>query len=113
MTVEEYITGFPENVQERLKQIRGVILENAPDAEEGISYKMPAYKVNGMPLVYFAGFRNHIGFYAMPTGHAEFAQELSAYKHGRGSVQFPLDRPLPLGLIARIVKFRVMENLAK
>lgn len=110
MTVEEYITAFPEAVQERLKQVRGVILENAPDAEEGISYKMPAYKMNNKPLVYFAGFINHIGFYATPTGHAEFAKELAAYKQGKGSVQFPLDKSLPLDLIGRIVKFRVSEN---
>jgi len=112
MTVEEYIATFPDIVQECLKQIRGVILENAPDAEEGISYKMPAYKMNGKPLVYFAGFRNHIGFYATPTGHAEFLKELSVYKQGRGSVQFPLDKPLPLDLIKRIVKFRVEENMS-
>jgi uncharacterized protein YdhG (YjbR/CyaY superfamily) len=110
MTVEEYITAFPKTVQERLKLIRSVILENAPGAEEGISYKMPAYKVNGKSLLYFGGFRNHIGFYATPTGHAEFAEELSSYKKGRGSVQFPLDKPLPLDLIKRIVKYRVSEN---
>jgi uncharacterized protein YdhG (YjbR/CyaY superfamily) len=110
MTVEAYIAAFPETVQERLKQIRGVILENAPYVEEGISYKMPAYKMNDKPLLYFAGFRNHIGFYATPTGHAEFAKELSAYKQGRGSVQFPMDKPLPIDLIKRIVRFRVSEN---
>lgn len=111
-TIGEYINSFPADTQDLLRQMRAVILENAPGAEEGISYGMPAYKMNGKPLVYFAGFRNHIGFYATPTGHAEFAQELSAYKHGKGSVQFPVDRPLPLDLIARIVRFRVEENLS-
>jgi uncharacterized protein YdhG (YjbR/CyaY superfamily) len=74
---------------------------------------MPAYKLNGRPLVYFAGFKRHIGFYATPAGHEEFSKELSQYKQGRGSVQFPSDRPLPLDLIARIVRFRVNENMAR
>ena len=74
---------------------------------------MPAYKINGKPLVYFAGFKNHIGFYATPTGHAEFADELAKYKQGKGSVQFPLDKPIPYSLIKRIVLFRVKENSAK
>lgn len=82
-------------------------------AEEGISYGMPAYKMNGRPLVYFAAFKNHIGFYATPTGHAAFAKELSGYKQGKGSVQFPVDEPMPLQLIADIVKFRVEENKTK
>jgi len=109
ITVESYIESFPENVQIMLKQIRAVIKENAPDAEEGFAYQMPAYRINGKPLVYFAGFKNHIGFYATPSGHAEFKKELSKYKQGKGSVRFPLDKPLPSDLIARIVKFRVSE----
>ena len=76
-----------------------------------ISYKMPAYKYHGM-LVYFAAFKNHIGFYATPTGHKEFEKELASYKQGKGSVQFPLNQPLPLSLISKIVKFRAQENLA-
>jgi uncharacterized protein YdhG (YjbR/CyaY superfamily) len=111
MTVDSYIKSFPEKVQSLLNQVRSVIRENAPDAEESIAYRMPAYKTNGRPLVYFAGFSNHIGFYATPTGHAEFSKELSKYKQGKGSVQFPLDKPLPLELIGRIVRFRVQENL--
>jgi uncharacterized protein YdhG (YjbR/CyaY superfamily) len=111
MTIDSYIKSFPENVQIMLKQIRAVIIENAPEATENFAYQMPAYKIYGKPLVYFAGFKNHIGFYATPTGHAEFSKELSKYKQGKGSVQFPLDKPLPLDLIARIVKFRVIENL--
>lgn len=112
-TVDNYIKTFPEKVQILLKQIRSTIKENAPEAEESISYKMPAYKTNGKPLVYFAGFKNHIGFYATPNGHAQFEKELSKYKQGKGSVQFPLDKPMPLTLIARIVKFRVEENNLK
>ena len=110
MTAEGYIRSFPAEVQELLKQMRAAILENAPGAEEGIAYQMPAYRLNGKPLVYFAGFKNHIGFYATPTGHAEFAKELSGYKKGKGSVQFPLGQPLPIDLIVRIIKFRVEEN---
>jgi uncharacterized protein YdhG (YjbR/CyaY superfamily) len=113
MTVDNYIKSFPESVQILLKQIRTTIKENAPDAVESIAYQMPAYKTNGKPLVYFAGFKNHIGFYATPTGHSEFAVELSKYKQGKGSVQFPLDQPIPVDLIRRIVKFRVKENLKK
>lgn len=109
--VNEYIKDFPKDVQGLLEQIRTIITQSAPAAEESIAYGMPAYKLYGRPLVYFAGFKNHIGFYAMPTGHAEFAKELSEYKQGKGSVQFPLDKPLPLQLIIKIVKFRAKENL--
>jgi len=111
MTVDSYIKSFPEKAQVLLNQVRSVIRENAPDADESIAYQMPAYKTHGKPLVYFAGFRNHIGFYATPTGHAEFSKELSEYKQGKGSVQFPIDKPMPLELIGRIVRFRVNENL--
>jgi uncharacterized protein YdhG (YjbR/CyaY superfamily) len=109
-TVDNYIKSFPENVQVLLNQVRATIKENAPEAEESIAYMMPAYKIFGKPLVYFAAFKNHIGFYATPTGHTQFEKELSTYKQGKGSVQFPLDKPIPLTLIARIVKFRVEEN---
>ena len=112
-TVEDYIKSFPESVQKLLLQIRKIIRENSPDAVESIAYQMPAYKLNGRPLVYFAGFKNHIGFYATPTGHKRFAKELSKYKQGKGSVQFPLDKPLPAELIRQIVKFRVEENNLK
>ena len=111
-TVDKYIDGFPETVQLALKQMRDAILEAAPQAEECISYGMPAYKLNGI-LVYFAGYKNHVGFYALPTAHAEFKDALANYKVGKGSVQFPLDRPLPLALIKRMVKFRVDENLKR
>jgi uncharacterized protein YdhG (YjbR/CyaY superfamily) len=111
MTVDDYIGSFPENIRVLLKQMRSVIKENAPGAEEGFAYQMPAYKLNGRPLVYFAGYPNHIGFYATPAGHERFMKDLSKYKQGKGSVQFPVSQPLPLDLIARIVKFRVEENL--
>ncbi len=112
ITVDDYIAAFPKDVQQQLQSIRKTIKAAAPKAEEIISYKMPGYKQNGM-LVYFAGYKNHIGFYAMPTGHTNFKKELSVFKQGKGSVQFPLDKPLPLKLITRIVKFRVRENLLK
>jgi len=110
---DEYILAFPVEVQDLLNQVRSTIRQAAPDAEESMSYGMPAYKTYGKPLVYFAGFKNHIGFYATPTGHAEFAKELSKYKQGKGSVQFPIDQPMPLDLIFQIVEFRVIENMEK
>jgi len=113
MTVDDYIRSFPESVQKILQQVRKTIKKAAPDATEGFSYMMPAYKLNGKPLVYFAGYKNHIGFYATPKGHLAFAEELSKYKQGKGSVQFPLDEPVPLGLISQMVKFRVLETRSK
>jgi len=112
-SIDEYILDFPDEVQALLIQVRYTIRQAAPDAEESISYGMPAYKTYGKPLVYFAGFKNHIGFYATPTGHSEFAKELSKYKQGKGSVQFPIDQPIPLDLIFQIVEFRVIENMEK
>jgi uncharacterized protein YdhG (YjbR/CyaY superfamily) len=111
--VSEYIRSFPEETQKLLEGIRKAIRQAAPQAVESISYGMPAYKLNGKPLVYFAGYEKHIGFYATPTGHSAFSEELSKFKQGKGSVQFPLDEPMPLELIARITKFRVEENLLK
>lgn len=111
--VEEYIADFPIETQTILEQVRAIIKKTAPAAEESISYAMPAYKLNGKPLVYFAGYKEHIGFYATPTGHEAFKDDLSNYKQGKGSVQFPLDKPIPLDLIERITKFRVEENLKK
>lgn len=107
--IDEYIAGFPTGTQKILKQIRSTIKKAAPEAEEVISYGMPAYKLNGM-LVFFAGYKNHIGFYATPTGHKAFKKELSVYKEGKGSVQFPINEPMPLTLISKIVKFRIKEN---
>lgn len=112
-TVEGYIASFPAATQKLLKQVRSIIKKTAPEAEESISYGMPAYKLFKKPLVYFAGYEKHIGFYATPTGHAAFKKELSRYKQGKGSVQFPVDEPIPVELIERIVLFRVEENKKK
>lgn len=110
--VDEYIAQFPPDVKAALESLRKTIKAAAPKAEELISYMMPAYKLNGV-LVYFAGYNNHIGFYGTPSGHEAFAKELSGYKSGKGSVQFPLNKPLPLKLISKIVKFRVAQNEEK
>lgn len=110
--IDEYIGAFPNDVQEILEKIRASIQKAAPDAKEKISYSMPAFEQNGI-VVYFAAFKNHIGLYALPSGHETFREELSKYKSGKGSVQFPLDQPMPFDLIAKIVKFRVKENLEK
>ena len=111
--VTEYIKAQPKDRHDILNKIREIININAPDAIENIAYGMPAYKMNGKPLVYFACFKNHIGFYATPSGHDAFKKELSAYKQGRGSVQFPLDQTIPYQLIKKMVIFRVKENKAK
>lgn len=110
--VDSYISDFPPETQAKLKQIRRTIRKAAPDAVECISYAMPAYKLGGI-LVYFAGYARHIGFYPGAGGIAAFKDELSEYKWAKGSVQFPLDKPLPIKLITRIVKFRVEENHKK
>lgn len=107
--VDQYISQFPEDVQEILKQIRLIILEETPDAEEKISYGMPGYYLHSKPLVYFAAYKNHIGFYATPTAHEAFKQELSSYKQGKSSVQFPLKEQIPYELIRKIVKFRKQQ----
>jgi uncharacterized protein YdhG (YjbR/CyaY superfamily) len=112
-SVDQYIGSFPEDIQILLAKVRTTIKEKAPEAVESIAYGMPAYKLNDKPLVYFAGFKKHIGFYATPTGHSEFADELAKYKQGKGSVQFPVERPIPFDLIGRIVEFRVKENLSR
>lgn len=112
-TVDDYIASFPTSTQKLLKQLRKTIKIAAPKAEESISYGMPAYKYMNKPLVYFGGFEKHIGFYATPTGHKAFAKELSKYKQGKGSVQFPIDEKMPVELIERIVIFRVKENELK
>ena len=111
-SIDEYIAGFPPDVQAILQQIRRMIHEAAPDAQEAISYQMPTFKLKGN-LVHFAAFKSHIGFYPVPSGVEAFKDELSIYKQGKGSVQFPLDQPIPYDLISRIVQFRVQENLAK
>ena len=108
-TIDEYIAGFPKNVQEILEQVRATIQKAAPGAEEKINYGIPTFTLNGN-LVHFGGFQNHVGFYPTPSGTEAFEKELSVYKSGKGSVQFPLDQPMPLNLISRIVQFRVLQN---
>lgn len=113
INTDQYIASFPKETQILLEKMRATILKSAPSAEEIISYGMPAFKINGAMLMYFAGYKNHIGLYALPSGNAAFKKELAAYKIGKGSIQFPLDKKLPLVLITKIVKFRVKENLEK
>ncbi|PHQ31314.1 iron chaperone [Leeuwenhoekiella nanhaiensis] len=110
--VDDYIAEFPQEVQERMRILRRLILDCAPDATESISYHMPAYKLNKKPFVYFGGFANHIGFYAQPVTHDTFKDELAAYKHGKGSVQFPHHKPLPEKLIRKMLQFK-KEQLNK
>ena len=109
-SIDEYIAQFPEDIQAILQQIRSVIKEAAPEATEKISYQMPTFYLKGN-LVHFAAFKSHIGFYPVPSGIEKFKEELSQYKGGKGSVQFPLDKPIPYDLIRRITIFRVEENL--
>ncbi len=111
-TVDEYLSSLPANTKNILKELRKTIKQAAPQAEELISYNMPAFKLNGM-LVYYAAYKEHIGFYPTPSGIEAFKKELSVYKGAKGTVQFPLDKPMPLDLIIKIVKFRVKKNLEK
>jgi uncharacterized protein YdhG (YjbR/CyaY superfamily) len=111
-SVDEYISVFPQHVQVIMQQIRKTILQAAPGAQEVISYAMPGYKLNGS-LVWFGGYKHHIGFYPSSSGISEFKDEFSEYKWSKGAVQFPLDQPIPFDLIEKIVKFRVKENLGK
>lgn len=111
-TIDDYIQQASDDVQEILQKLRIVIHEEAPEAKEAISYQMPTFVLNGN-LVHFAAFKNHIGFYPVPSGITAFQQELAPYKQVKGSVQFPLDQPMPYDLIRRIVRFRVAENLGK
>lgn len=107
LNFDEYLLDFPASTQVLLKEMRKTILKAAPNATEGMAYNMPSFKLNGKPLIYFAGYKNHIGLYATPSGHSEFSKELSKYKQGKGSVQFPLDEKIPFTLITKIVKFRL------
>jgi uncharacterized protein YdhG (YjbR/CyaY superfamily) len=111
-TIDEYIAHFPPDIQEILQKLRATIRAAAPEAEEAISYQMPTFKLKGN-LVHFAAYKNHIGFYPAPRGIEAFAQELSVYKGSKGTVQFPIDQPLTLDLISKIVHFRVAGNLEK
>lgn len=107
--IDEYIAGFPLEIQEILAEIRRTIQQTVPDASETIKYAMPTFTLRGRNLVYFAAFKNHIGFYPAPTGNEAFVQDLERYKQGRGSVQFPLNQPMPLALIAKITGFYVQR----
>ena len=106
-TVDEYIQSFPKKTQVHLKSIRAAIKSVAPDAWEQLSYCMPAYKVNKKPFIYFGAYENHIGFYATPYTHEQFAKQLSKYKQGKGSVQFPLEEPMPIELITKMIQFKL------
>lgn len=113
-SVDEYIAQFSDiQVRNILNKIRSLVAENAPDAIECIAYNMPAYKLHKKPLVYYAGYAHHIGFYALPTGNTAFQNELKKYKTGKGSIQFPLDNDMPYDLIKQIVLFRVAEENEK
>ena len=107
--IDEYIAGFPKDVQKVMEEVRATIKKAAPGVEEKISYAMPTFTLNKNYLVYFSGFKNHIGLYPAPVGFEEFKEDLSIYKTGKGSVQFPLDKPMPLKLITKIVKFRMKQ----
>ena len=112
-TIDAYIKTFPKDVQHILEEMRQTIRKAAPQAVETISYQMPTFKLEGKGLVYFAAFKNHIGFYPIPSGIEAFEEELSRYKQGKGSVQFPINQPVPFDLVRRIVRFRVKEALEK
>ena len=108
-TIDGYIKTFPTNTQKILKKIKTIIQQTAPDATEAFSYQMPTFKLEGKNLVHFAAWKNHIGFYATPSGNTAFKKELSVYKGAKGSVQFPINEPIPYDLIKKIVLFRVKE----
>lgn len=109
-TMDEYIKAYPKDVQGILEKMRQTIGKAAPEATEAICYQMPTFKLNGKNLVHFAAFKDHIGFYPIPSGIEAFKKELSPYKQGKGSVQFPIDRPIPYDLVKKIVMFRAKEN---
>jgi uncharacterized protein YdhG (YjbR/CyaY superfamily) len=110
--IEIYFSAFPQQTKDLLELMRATIRAAAPEAQETISYGIPTFKLNGN-LVHFAGYKHHIGFYPGAAGIANFKDEISQYKNAKGSVQFPLDQPLPIKLITKIVRFRVKENLKK
>ena len=112
-SIDEYIGTFPEEAQKIMDKLRATIKAAAPGVEEAISYNMPTFNLNGKYLVYFAGWKTHIAFYGAPRGNAEFKEDLSAYETGAGTLKFPLEKPMPLNLITKIVKFKVAENLKR
>lgn len=112
-SIDEYIAEFSQGTQKALQEMRALIKATAPDAIEAISYAIPTFDLNGKHLVHFAGYANHVGFYPVPSALEAFEDELAPYRHGKGSAQFPLDKPLPADLIRRVVEFRVDENMRK
>ena len=110
--IDEYIGGFPVEVQEILQKVRETIHRAAPKAEETISYNMPTFNLNGHYLIYFAGYKHHISLYPAPSGVPEFREEIAPYESGKGTLKFPLDKPIPYGLIRRVVKHRIKESEA-
>lgn len=113
-TIDEYIAAFPGDVQKKLEQVRSTIKKAAPGAEEKISYGIPAFNLNGQYLIYFAGYKKHIGMYPVPGGVKEFEKDFESYNtSGKGTIQFPLEKPMPVSLITKIVKFRIKKNKEK
>lgn len=112
-TIDKYISSFPKNIQEILEKFRHVIKESAPEAQETISYRMPAFKLKGRNLVFFAAFKNHIGYFPTPSAIEAFKGDLSPYETSKGTIRFPLDKPIPYELVKKIAKFRVTEVLSK
>jgi uncharacterized protein YdhG (YjbR/CyaY superfamily) len=112
-TIDEYIAGFPQHIREILEQIRSTIRAAAPDAQETISYQMPTFTLNSRYLIYFAAYKKHIGLYPAPIGDPAFDADLSLYQAGKGTLRFPLDKPIPFDLIGKIVKFRIQEISTK
>jgi len=112
--IDEYIARFPLDIQESLEQIRMTIKKVVPEAEETISYGIPTFNLNGTYLIYFAAYKNHIGFYPIPGAIAQVDKDFASYKtSGKGTIQFPLNKPMPLNLITKLVKFKVKENIEK
>ena len=111
--IDDYIARFPAAVQETLEAIRRTIRTEVPDAEETISYQIPTFTLNGKPVIYFAGYKSHVGVYPAPVGNSGFKGDLSAYAAGKGTVRFPLNQPIPFPLLRKIVKFRVQETLGR
>ena len=110
--IDEYIAGFPQDVQEKLEKVRMTIKKAAPGAEETISYKIPTFNFQGKYLIYFAAYKKHIALYPAPIGIEEFKEEIAPYESGKGTLQFPLDKPIPFDLIRKIVRYRAKENFA-
>ena len=111
--IDDYIADFPPEIQEILQRVRETIRKAAPDAEETISYNIPTFNLKGHYLIYFAGYKKHIGLYPVPIGNEELKEEMAPYVSGKGTLKFPLDKPIPYGLIRKLVKFRIRENLAR